>query len=169
MTQEKLTTINGHGDVRRLQTQVSIATDIYEVWSAITDDAKIAQWWTTAKIDRFEGGRIVLDDGAELNGTVRTFAAPYIFEFTWRDNPADAVSSQMLEFTTKSLVRFDLVPLEEKRTLLTVVQFAPVSFAHGAAAGWHHLAGERLVSYLEQGCAVDEAGRFETLKSLYSA
>ena len=114
MTQEKLTTINGHGDVRRLQTQVPIAAGIHDVWSAITENAKIAQWWTTAKIDRFEGGRIVLDDGAELNGTVKTYAEPYIFEFTWRDNPADAVSSQMLEFTTKSLVRFDLVPLEEK-------------------------------------------------------
>ena len=168
MTEEKLTTISGHGDVRRLQTQVSIAADIHEVWSAITDDEKIAQWWTAGKIDSFEGGRIVLDDGAELNGTIRTYAPPYIFEFTWRDNPADAEHSQMLEFTTKSLVRFDLVPLKEKQTHLTVIQYAPATFAHGAAAGWHHLAGERLVSYVEHGRAVDDSGRFETLKALYS-
>jgi hypothetical protein len=38
----------------------------------------------------------------------------------------------------------------------------------GGTAGWHHFAGERLKSLLEDGEVNDTSGRFEQLVKLYS-
>ena len=168
MSEQKLTIIVGRGPVRRLQLQTSMNATIKKVWSALTDADEVQHWWTTATIEAQEGGRVVLDDGSELNGTVKVFSPPYIFEFTWNDVPQEAGHAEWLEHKTKSSIRFDLVEQGPDVTSVTLVQYSPAANATGAAAGWHHIVGERLRSYVETGSVPDDAGRFEALKKIYN-
>ena len=121
MTEQKLTTILGLGPVRRLQLQTAITASIEKVWSALTDADAVQHWWTTATIEAHEGGRVMLDDGSELNGTVKVFSPPYIFEFTWNDVPQEAGHAEWLEHKTKSSIRFDLVEEGPEVTWVTLV------------------------------------------------
>jgi uncharacterized protein YndB with AHSA1/START domain len=109
-----------------------------------------------------------LGDSEDLSGTITTMRAPYVFEFTWHDNLANASHPQWIEPQTNGLVRFDLTEVTEKDTLLTMVQFAPAASATGAAAGWHELF-ENIKSYMEKGAVNMTADRFSELKALYEA
>ncbi|MGI9324108.1 MAG: SRPBCC domain-containing protein [Pseudomonadales bacterium] len=163
----KLTSVKGRGAVRRLQTEISVRAPIDRVWSAITDAQQVKHWWAEGQIGAQVGDPIVMENGAALNGTIVVMLAPYIFEFTWHDAPAESSEPQWLEHRTKSLVRFDLVELGDAETLATLTQYSPVIVAVGAAAGWDHLF-QRLAEYLHTGQVKEEVGRFERLKQRYA-
>ena len=102
----------------------------------------------------------------DLNGSIVAMMKPHVFEFTWHDAPEEAVHPEWIEAATKSLVHFDLIEIAADTTLLTLISFAPLVGATGAAAGWHHLF-EVLTVYLEEGEARSTPNRFDELKALY--
>ncbi len=167
MATEKLTTVHGHGEVRRLQTQAIIRAPIEAVWRALTDIQHVKRWWADGSIGDNVGDSVQLGGAEDLNGTILIKMAPHVFAFTWHDEPSKATRPEWIETSTNSLVHFDLIETAAETTLLTLVQFAPVEGATGAAAGWHELF-ERIKSYVEKGKVESGAGRFDALKELYA-
>lgn len=168
----KLTSISGTGSVRRLEIQLQIAAPVSKVWESITDVEHVAHWWTSGTIGAHEGGRIILEDGTAVNGTVKICLPPYCFAFTWNDKPEEAAHPHLIDAVSKSLVTFQLV--EEivggkENTQLTFSQYLPPGEILGAAAGWHQIVGERLKSYVETGLVSDDADqRFMELQKIYA-
>lgn len=164
---ERLTTIDGAGPVRRLQTRVLVRVAVETAWDAVTQAGHMEHWWTGGHLGSAEGEHVVLDDGASLNGTIKVWAPPHVFEFTWHDRPEASERPEWVEHRTKSLVRFDLVPCGDEETLISMIQYSPAEAAAGAAAGWHALF-ERLREYVETGRVETTEDRFEDLKPLYA-
>ena len=106
---ERLARVDGTGAVRRVELRATIDAPVERVWAAITEPEATRHWWTGGIIEPREGGRVALDDGSEVNGTVITFRPPYVFEFTWNDIPERAGHPQYIDRHTSSLTRFDLV------------------------------------------------------------
>lgn len=164
---EKLTEISGTGPVRRLEIQIEIAASIDAVWDAITQAEQVAHWWTNGTIEAREGGRIVLEDGSAVNGTVKVSSRPNLFGFTWNDHPEKAAHPHLIDPVSKSPVMFQLVEQDEN-TILTFSQYLPPGEVQGAAAGWHQIVGERLKEYTETGKVSDDADqRFAELLEIY--
>lgn len=166
MENELLAQVTGTGAVRRLQVQLHIAAPIQSAWSAITDSDGLDRWWIGGTVEKRVGGRIILDDGTAVNGTVTACAEPYVFEFTWNDHPSRATHPALIHAATRSLLRFDLIE-EGDGTLLSFVQYLPPAEIAAAAAGWHQLIIERLKSYLESGEVPEHEARFADLKLQY--
>ncbi len=166
MSEEKLTEIHGCGSVRRVQTRKTIRAPIETVWEALTQIEHVRQWWADGTIGAQVGEAVQLGGDEDLNGSIVAMMKPHVFEFTWHDAPENAAHPEWIEAATRSLVHFDLIETAADTTLLTLINFAPLSSATGASAGWHHLF-ELLTSYLEEGEAQSGPDRFEALKALY--
>jgi len=146
MSNLELDSVIGGGKYRRIEVKRMINANINDVWSALTDAEQIGQWWSPGILEPEEGGRIQLgntdcaDDGFPLDGRVKTYLPPYIFEFTWHEgyNPADG------------LVRFELIEIEEKQTLLLVINSVPEHDQHAALGGWQEIA-ESLRDHVQRG------------------
>ena len=78
-----------------------------------------------------------------LDGRVKVFLPPHVFEFTWNEayDPA------------QGLVRFDLVELDGDRTQLTLINTVPSRHGTDASAGWRELM-DRLRRFAETGAPV---------------
>jgi uncharacterized protein YndB with AHSA1/START domain len=164
----RLARVDGTGAARRIEVRTTIDADIDTVWNAITQVEQVRHWWTNGIIEPREGGRIVLEDGSEVNGTVIVCRPPYLFEFTWHDSPEESGHPQYIEKNTHSLAKFDLIEAGATCTLLTFVQYVPAAEAMAAAAGWHHIVGERLREFVETDTLVERPGRFSELKAVYA-
>lgn len=162
-----LTVVSGSGPVRRLAIKITIDAVIGIVWKALTDISEVKNWWTDGVIEAEEGGRFRLDDGKEVNGTVKLCFPPYLFAFTWNDFPERAEHPSLIDSNTKSIVRFDLIELSQNQTSLSFVQYLPPGEVIKAAAGWHEIVGERLKDYIETGKVLDDPNRFSDLQKLY--
>lgn len=148
--------VAGSGPARRVEVQRTVNASIDVVWNAITNSAEVGEWWQPAEIDKREAGniRVFMGDAAMVDGTIKVFQPPYIFEFTWNDADENA-----------GLVRFDLVELSNTTTRITVIQYVPVSEVIPAAAGWHSII-ECLVAYLRTGKPAEfdkDSSRFSAL------
>lgn len=168
MSEKKLTQIHGHGDVRRLQTRNEIRAPIDTVWDCLTQIEHVRQWWADGQIGNAVGEPFQLGGDEQLNGSIKLMMQPHIFAFTWHDKPDNAAEPNWIEPLTQSLVHFDLIETAPDLTLLTLIQYAPISGATGAAAGWHHLF-EMLTTYVQTGTATTTDDRFEVLKVFYQA
>ena len=165
---DKLTTVNGTGPVRRLQVQTLIHAPIEKVWQAVTQIEHVKQWWADGAIGSQAGESITLGDGQDVNGTILVMREPYIFEYTWHDEPAQSVQPDWLHHPTNSMVRMDFVEEADGDTLVNLVSYSPKASGIGAAAGWHHLF-ERCKAYVEIGDAnTVDPNRFEDLKLVYA-
>ena len=166
--EKKLSEIHGVGPVRRLQTRSEINAPIETVWDALTDIENVKAWWADGEIGSEVGAPVRLGGDEDLNGSIVAYMKPRIFEFTWHDDLSIANHPEWIETATHSLVHFDLIETGAETTLLTLISFAPLVSATGAAAGWHHLF-ERFSGYVESGDATTPDDRFEVLKALYTA
>ena len=156
------------GGVKNLRVEVKrvVNAPIARVWSAITRADEVRQWWAAGEVEAREGGRIKLEGGDDcgpdalpLDGRVKVFLPPHVFEFTWNEASDPAMG----------LVRFDLVELDEHTTLVTLVNTVPAGDLIAAAIGWHVLM-DRLRDQAvrgEVGPAPDEA-RMQELHALYA-
>ena len=163
----KLATITGDGAFRRIELRQDVNADPTKVWQAVTQSSKVEQWWARIAIDAQEGGRVVCTSDVEnyreggippLDGIVKTYLPPHVFEFTWNDATEPA----------KGLVRFDLVE-STGATCVTLVYLVAKEDVQVVAAGWHYLV-ERLAEYLNTDEAVNEnQERERQLNSLYEA
>lgn len=164
MDKSELASVSGHGQYRRVEVRRVVHAPIEKVWNAITRADEVRHWWAEGEIDAREGGRIKLgedgeDCGPGLDGVIKVFQPPYIFEFTWNEAYVPA----------EGLVRFDLVEVDDTTTQVTLVELVPATDIVPAAAGWHEIV-ERLGRYVSSGEPVpvppDDA-RFRELRSLY--
>lgn len=164
----KLAVIEGHGEVNRTTLRVQFRADIQAVWSAITEVEQIKLWWPDwqpgGQLEPFETGRIVLGDGSWIDGQIKIWAPPHVLSFSWRE---DGMGGEWYEAQTKSLLTIQLLQINQTDTALTLTQFAPRGCVVGGTAGWHHFAGERLKSLLENRRYDDRPGRFDELVALY--
>ena len=162
--------ILGSGGVRKLHLRREIAAGLDEVWAAITQLEFVQQWWPDWQpggvIEGEVGGNIKLADGSWIDGEIKTFAVPHVFEFVWAEYPCGQ-HPDWFEPSTQSSLRIDLVATSEQSTLLNLVQFSPADMAAGGSAGWHHFAGELLVELLEQGACKTKTDSFDTLLNQY--
>ena len=73
-----------------------------ELWSAITDPARLARWLAQAQVDPGAGGqvRLAFEEG-ETEGRILTWDEPRVLEYEWRFTGED-----------ESVVRFELQPQE---------------------------------------------------------
>jgi uncharacterized protein YndB with AHSA1/START domain len=167
-----LARITGRGRVRRIELVRDLSAPIERVWCALTELDALREWWPDWRlggvVEPREGGRIRLGNGDWIDGEIRIWRPPHLFEFSWNDVvPMDHVKN--LEPVTRSLVRFDLVENGHQRTMLHLVQFAGADVAVGGAAGWHEFAGERLPVFLASGAVPADPERFAVLHGRYAA
>ena len=167
MSEQKLSEVHGVGGTRRLQTRSIIDAPIETVWEALTNIEHVKAWWADGKMGSAVGEPVQLGGEEDLNGSIVAFMKPHVFEFTWHDDLSHAAHPEWIEPATRSLVHFDLIELGAESTMLTLISFAPIIGASGAAAGWHHIF-ERFKSYVETGDAGSPDDRFEQLKVLYA-
>jgi len=108
---------------RRVERETLLPASPDEVWEALTDADRLAEWLAPeVEIEPYEGGEIaVRDSDGERSGTVETVIEEERLTFTW-SRPGDAPS------------RVDLiVEAIPAGTRLVVVETGPTALA---AAGW---------------------------------
>lgn len=98
-----------------------------ELWSAITNPARLGRWLAKAEVEPGAGGavRLAFDDGATA-GRILTWDEPRVLEYEWRFSGED-----------ESVVRFELLPQEYGTLLVLDHRRLGRSAGTGYAAGWH--------------------------------
>ena len=89
------------GDRYRVRFERVFRKPIEKVFAAVTLPERLAAWLGAAEIEPRPAGRFVLvfaDPPYRMEGEVRVFEPPTLFEFTWPEKPG----------ATPSLVRFAL-------------------------------------------------------------
>ena len=134
MTNDDLGTIEANGEGWRLTLVRRFDAPIDQVWAAITEPDRLADWLSETKIEPCVGGKIEIDFGPDevAGGEVLAFDPPHAFEFEW-ERRSGGVSS---------IVRFELAS-EGRGTVLTLIhRRQSARTARSTCAGWHaHLDG----------------------------
>ena len=134
---------------------------IEEVWSALTEPERLADWWppfaTNVTVDLREGGLLTFDwpDGPTLEYRFLRIAAPTLLEHT--------------HTSAGSWMRYELDPTEEG-TLLRATYFVPEpdeAIERGDVVGGHH-GFDRLEAALSGQPAPVDAETFEALRLVYA-
>ena len=113
----------------RLQRRIGRPPD--QVWTALTDPERLADWLAPAEVDLKEGGRIAFrfPDGILNQGHIRRIEAPQLLEHTWSENEPPM-----------SLVRWELAAAPDGCALVLTHSFhapPPKWELVNAAATWH--------------------------------
>jgi uncharacterized protein YndB with AHSA1/START domain len=162
--------VTGSADVRRMEVRRVIDAPIEQVWSAVTEPAHIEHWWGPAEVEAREGGRIRIfgmgedcgEGAAPLDGRIKVFQRPYVFEYSWNEtDAADNVGS--------GVVRFDLVELATARTLVTLTNFVLAKDLVVVAVGWHELVERLDRAASSQAPVPEDRERTVTLHNMYAA
>ena len=139
--------ILGAGGVRKLHLRREIKANIDAAWAAITQLEFVQQWWPDWQpgglIEGEVRGKIKLADGSWIDGEIRTFAAPHVFEFIWAEYPFGQ-HPDWFEPCTKSLLRIDLVAMSRQSTLLNLVQFSPSDMVPTRTTAGSHIRRRKL-------------------------
>jgi uncharacterized protein YndB with AHSA1/START domain len=113
-----------------------IRKPIEKVFAALTVPERLAAWLGAVEMEPRQGGSFVLvftDPPFRMEGEVRVFEPPTLFEFTWPEKPG----------AIPSMVRFALEAEGLATRLILTHTFIAQSDLPSVAAGWHeHL--ERL-------------------------
>lgn len=102
--------------------------NIKVVWEAVTDPAKLAEWFTDIEMDFVPGGKMIIrfrDENKTASiGQVVRIEKPHVFEFTWEDE----------------LASFELFSVNNStcKLLFTYSKLAE-NYAISVPAGWHVL------------------------------
>lgn len=130
--------------VRRLDTTVE------DMWHALTDPARLAEWFTPTTIEPRLGGRVHVDFGADGSsvGEVVAWDPPRLLEYTWNHRGE-----------TGSRVRWEIAA-DGDGVLLTLTHTRmPTMSATGYGAGWH--------DYLDRLAGQTAADNWERLMPAY--
>ena len=122
--------ITPDGDTRTVRFERRYPVPREEVWAALTEPDRLAQWLTEATFEPREGGRVAFDfgDGGTCTGTVLVWDPPAVLEYGW-DFPDES----------RSVVRWELAEDGDGGgTAVTLVHrlLGPAT-AVGYGAGWH--------------------------------
>jgi uncharacterized protein YndB with AHSA1/START domain len=157
-SEDPLVEVEGPENRRLVSLRRSFRAPIEELWSALTEPDRVRCWFAPAKIEPRVGGRIELehyDGSVMMEGMVRVFEPPRVFEYDW-------VSRHQT-----SIVRYELEP-DGEHTRLTLTEYRLTDAAlDRRAPGWHHNV-ERLDAYLERGAAqMPDLDRWRSLREVY--
>ena len=129
MTNDDLGRIEADGEGWRLTFVRRFDAPIEEIWAAITEPDRLADWLSETKIEPRVGGKIEIDFGSDevAGGDIRVFDPPRAFEFEW-EKSGGGISS---------IVRFELAT-EGQGTVLTLTHSRQsAQTVRGTCAGWH--------------------------------
>jgi len=143
-------------DGRAVRFEREYATDVRDLWSALTVPERVARWLDPVSGDLRVGGRVSVhfDDGSAELEVVAC-------------EPPTMLATRWLDTARSSLVTVTLTPLAADRTLLVLDHTALTeTSAPGYAAGWHwHL--DALRAHLDDVEPVSWAPAFEELLAGY--
>ena len=155
MSHEPLAEITGKENRRKVTLHRTFRASPQELWTALTEPEQISQWFAPCKIlEPRVGGRIQKDhtdgSGFMMEGVVRAFDPPKLFEYDW-------VSEELT-----SVVRYELEP-EGAGTRLTLTEFVLTdAMVIRRGGGWSlHL--ERLGKHLAGAPSPASAARWHAL------
>lgn len=129
-----------------------------EVWAALTEPSLLERWLAAAEVDLRLGGtvRLRFGDGHMEGGRILELDPPRLLEYEWTF-PQEPTS----------VVRFELDPVDDRRTLLVLDhRLLDEQSGPGYGAGWHsHL--DALTAILAGTGAGDWWKRYEALRPSY--
>jgi uncharacterized protein YndB with AHSA1/START domain len=136
MMNEILGVLRGDGDRRAVRFERTYETDRQDLWSALTDPARLLRWFAPVRGDLREGGQyeVVFDADDPSQGT-----SGQILECR---PPSHLLISWLFSDEGESFVQFDLEDAGACTHLVFEHTRLPVSSAGGYGAGWQ--------TYLEQ-------------------
>jgi uncharacterized protein YndB with AHSA1/START domain len=112
-----------------------------EVWAALTDPARLAEWLAEAAVEPGVDGTMTLDfgDGGKETGRITAWNPPFLLAYEWPSQGA-------------SQVRFELTAVDDGSATRLTLEHTRLGaeVAPGYGAGWHahldqlegHLAGD---------------------------
>jgi uncharacterized protein YndB with AHSA1/START domain len=155
MTQFGSITVEAGSHTLRFERSLAFPPD--EVWAALTEPSRLAEWLARATVLPGPGGEITLDfgEGGTEGGRITAWKPPALLEYEWNfgESPTH--------------VRWELEAVEQGRsTRLTLVHtLLQPEVSPGYGAGWHaHL--DQLEGHLS-GTALEWDSRFEELRPHY--
>lgn len=154
-------TVHERADGYLLRFERQLRQPVEQVWDALTDPARLAQWLAPGEIELTLGGRVFLaftDGDGVIDGRVTAIAPPRLLEFTWTDEGDDF-----------GCVRWELTADDGgTRLILThTVSEAARDFGLPALAGWHSLL-EQLAALLAGHPVPSAPGRWQELHDHYA-
>jgi uncharacterized protein YndB with AHSA1/START domain len=159
MTAEQpIAQIEGAENRRRVTLQRTFRVSMEELWSALVDPDRIGSWFAPAKIDPRVGGRIELaahDGSRMMEGMIRVFDVPRIFEYDW-----------ISEYET-TVVRYELQEDGAGTRLTLTERLLTDKATERRGAGWHHHL-ERLEAHLLGQESPPSEARWRQLREVYA-
>jgi uncharacterized protein YndB with AHSA1/START domain len=148
--------ISGAGDARAVRFERRLSHPPEEVWAALTEPRRIAEWLTKATCEPRQDGEVVLDfgPGNVVTGRITIWEPPRSLSYGWRFPDGHG-----------SRVSWTLEADGEGTRLTLVHELLRAGEASGDAAGWHTYL-ERLAGHLD-GEIPDFQQRFEELRAGY--
>ncbi|MEI7742618.1 MAG: SRPBCC domain-containing protein [Chloroflexota bacterium] len=97
--------MSGHAPVDAIQLAIDVPVDAPAAWAAITDPARIIEWFTDASALGPAGSPYRLDfgDGSVVEGTVLTVEPGYRFSHTWSWAGADPDETTTVTWSVEPL------------------------------------------------------------------
>jgi uncharacterized protein YndB with AHSA1/START domain len=154
----ELGSITSAGQTRTLRFERRLDATLEDVWAALTQPARLADWLAAATVEPGADGEITLDfaEGGKEGGRITVWDPPRALAYEW-----NFVGEE------PSLVRWELTVVDDGRaTVLTLEHtlLEPES-ASGYGAGWHaHL--DLLEGHLT-GTTPDWSARYAELRPSY--
>ena len=159
MTSEQpLARIEGTENRRRVTLCRTFRTSIDDLWSALVEPDRVRAWFAPAKIDPRVGGRIELEahDGSRMmEGMIRVFEPPRIFEYDW-----------VSDYETP-VVRYELEEAGAGTRLTLSERLLTDETTERRGAGWHHHL-ERLAAHLAGEPSPASEARWRALRAVYA-
>ena len=145
-------------------------TDIDDLWSALTDPARLARWWGRLEGDLRPGGRIrtfVTSAELESTGVVEECEAPRHFRVTSREtDESRAGSAPDAPPPFDSVIEVTLTPDGDRTVLVIEITGMPLEKVAFYGAGWQ-IHAENLALHLAGHEPGDGAGRWGELVPAY--
>ena len=145
-------------------------TDIDDLWSAVTEPARVARWWGRVEGDLRPGGDLRLfveSAGLESVGRVEVCEPPRRLRVTSRETDESwAGSSPDAPPPFDSVIEVTLTPAGEQTILVVEISGLPLRGVAFYGAGWQ-IHAENLGAYVTGGERGDEQARWSELVPSY--
>jgi uncharacterized protein YndB with AHSA1/START domain len=134
-------TITLDGETRTLRFERILRFAPEEVWAALTEPARLAEWLAEASVVPGPEGSVTLDfgEGGKETGSITAWEPPFVLAYEWLSQGP-------------SQVRFELTAIDEGSATRLTLEHTRLGaeVAPGYGAGWHahldqlegHLAGD---------------------------
>ena len=114
-----------HNHGRKITLEAEIEAPIDQIWSVLTDNVKIKEWFNELHINELKAGgsiSFILDNEEIANYLITDFEAPYNLAFTWGEAGDCTVNFELKEIDTNvTVMKFEeWVPEVTEHTIVDV-------------------------------------------------